>query len=187
MKKTKFEFTKFFKFFLSFKFGFFSEKKTFANLFFFSEKKIRICFFFSYKFGFFLKKKKKQIRICFCFFRKKNPNLKEKKKPRKKFSKLKFGFFHMDGPTTWCLPYTYISLLPTYYSFRVYLLITRCAVSSFFCPLNAVLSTIYLLCIHMLHIYVCCQFISFLNSVLSLNNCRFFQCQINTLMQFVGD
>ena len=65
-------------------------------------KKKQIC-----KFGFFSAinldffwRKKNQIRkfANLVFFQKKNPNLKEKKKPRKKFSKLKFGFFHMDGP-----------------------------------------------------------------------------------------
>ena len=31
------------------------------------------------------------------FFQKKKSKFEEEKKPRKKFSKLKFGFFHMDG------------------------------------------------------------------------------------------
>ena len=71
-----------------FQFGFFSSEK--IQIYRRKKKQIRICFFFS--------EKKNQICKFVFFFRKKNPNLKEKKKPRKKFSKLKFGFFHMDGP-----------------------------------------------------------------------------------------
>ena len=47
---------------------------------------------------FFSEIKKTKFGNLVFFSEKKNPNLKEKKKPRKKFSKLKFGFFHMDGP-----------------------------------------------------------------------------------------
>ena len=55
-------------------------KRPNSNLVFFSEiKKNQI-----WKFGFFFQKKKSKFE--------------EEKKPRKKFSKLKFGFFHMDGP-----------------------------------------------------------------------------------------
>ena len=39
------------------------------------------------------------LEICkFVFFFRKKSKFEGEKKPRKKFSKLKFGFFHMDGP-----------------------------------------------------------------------------------------
>ena len=42
-------------------------------------------------------KKKPNLEIWF-FFSEKKSKFEGEKKPRKKFSKLKFGFFHMDGP-----------------------------------------------------------------------------------------
>ena len=47
---------------------------------------------------FFSEIKKNKFGNLVFFFRKKKSKFEEEKKTRKKFSKLKFVFFHMDGP-----------------------------------------------------------------------------------------
>ena len=89
-KKTKFGGEKKTKKKLSFFFGFFSHMDG-PKIEFFLKKKnqIQILFFFS--------QKKNQISDL-VFFSEKKSKFEGEKKTRKKFSKLKFGFFHMDGP-----------------------------------------------------------------------------------------
>ena len=58
--------------------------------------------YLKFRFDFFFWEKKTylnktQIQI-WIFFSEKKSKFEGEKKPRKKFSKVKFGFFHMDGP-----------------------------------------------------------------------------------------
>ena len=71
-------------------------QKQFESKFIREKDQIQIWFFFS-------EIKKPNLEI-WVFFRKKKSKFEGEKKPRKTFSKLKFGFFHMDGPNmqhTW--------------------------------------------------------------------------------------